>query len=133
MFQLKPNEERRFINFYKSSAPAQDGAIPLNPKGFFANERTFLHWVNLCVILGAIGLSLVNLSSNPAAVISGIVFVCIAMGFLFYALLQYHYRSDRLEKKEKGKYFEDMKGALVLVFVVFVSVGINFGLHFISQ
>jgi uncharacterized membrane protein YidH (DUF202 family) len=133
MFQLQQNESRTIFNFYKSAAPAQEGTIPVNPKGYFANERTFLHWVNLCVILGAIGLSLVNLSQNTAAVISGILFVIVSMGFLLYALLQYYYRSDRLENKEKGMYYEDIKGALAMVFIVFCSVGINFGLHFINK
>jgi uncharacterized membrane protein YidH (DUF202 family) len=39
---------------------AQQEEIEINVKGHFANERTFLHWISLCLILGAVSVSLLN-------------------------------------------------------------------------
>ncbi|KAJ2996103.1 hypothetical protein HDV02_000156 [Globomyces sp. JEL0801] len=136
---LQPTETRNITNFWKSSAPME--GIPVNPKGHFANERTFLHWLNLCLILGSLGLGLFNFGSFLAQV-SGMVFTTIAVGFMFYALVQYHVRGDLLAVKgylsvlmsiDKGIQYQDMVGALLMVFVVFVAVTINFGLHFLSS
>ncbi|KAJ3257585.1 hypothetical protein HK103_004494, partial [Boothiomyces macroporosus] len=58
MSRLQIGEKRTIFNFWKSAAKTQE--IPPNPKGFFANERTFLHWLNLILILGSLGIGLVN-------------------------------------------------------------------------
>ncbi|KAJ3275284.1 hypothetical protein HDV01_001011 [Terramyces sp. JEL0728] len=107
MSRLQVGEQRSIFNFWKSAPKTH--AIPPNPKGFFANERTFLHWLNLILVLGSLGIGLVNFGDTFAQ-ISGLVFVVVA----FYALVQYHIRADLLERKEKGVSYEDMIGALLM-------------------
>ena len=34
-----------FLNYWKTEQQPIQEQIPQNPKGFFANERTFLHWI----------------------------------------------------------------------------------------
>ncbi|KAJ3248631.1 hypothetical protein HK104_007710, partial [Borealophlyctis nickersoniae] len=85
-----------------------------------------------CLILGGLSLALLNFGDRLGQ-IAGIVFGIVAIGFMLYALIQFWARADRLSKKERGVKFEDMTGALVLVAVVFLGVGINFGLRFIND
>ncbi|KAJ3304788.1 hypothetical protein HDV03_002329 [Kappamyces sp. JEL0829] len=123
--------KRSLFNFL-SSAQVKEGQVPVNPKGYFANERTFLHWQSLCLVLGGLGIGLVNFSSTLGQA-SGVIFTVVAMGFSLYALVQYLQRSDLLSEKSKGLSYEDISGALLMVFVVFIAIGINFGLHFLSE
>lgn len=128
---LSLNEPRTVLNFLKSSYVDPNG-VPVNPKGYFANERTFLHWQNLTLILGGLGIGLVNFGSTLGQ-ISGVIFTAISIFFSFYALIQYYKRSDLLAQKTNGDSYEDLGGALLMVFIVFVAVGINFGIHFLSS
>ena len=114
------------------AATAITPAIPVNPKGFFANERTFLHWQSLTLILGSVGIGLLNFSQLYGQ-ISGTIFILISMSFSFYALVQFHKRQDLLARKAKGLEYEDVNGLIVMIFVIFVAVFINFLLHFIYQ
>lgn len=127
---LEPGEERTIWNLLKSSTPAE--GVPVNPKGYFANERTFLHWLSLNLILGALGIGLLNFS-DMFGQIAGTLFTSVSLGFTFYALVQYHLRADMLSKKSTGVSFEDISGALLMVCIVFVAIGINFGLHFMDH
>jgi hypothetical protein len=102
MFQLQKNEKRGIQNFWKSAASKE--GIPINPKGYLANERTFLHWLTLCLVIGALGIGLINFGTKFAQ-ISGLIFTMISIGFMFYSLVQYHCRQDLLE--EKGKEYLD--------------------------
>ncbi|KAI8585327.1 hypothetical protein HDU89_002928 [Geranomyces variabilis] len=110
---------------------AVGGTIPPNPKGFFANERTFLSWMNLCVIIGGLAIGLLNFGDRGGQV-AGLIFGLISIVVMFYALIQFWSRAEKLQEKEKGTRFEDMTGAVALVAVVFLGVGINFGLRFMS-
>ncbi|KAI8924327.1 hypothetical protein BC831DRAFT_416276 [Entophlyctis helioformis] len=112
---------------------AQAPAVPPpNPKGFFANERTFLSWLQLCLTLGAVAVGLLNFG-DMLAQISGVVFAIVAVAFMLYSLIQFHIRADRLAKKEKSLDYEDMIGALVLITFVLLSVAINFALQFVYR
>ncbi|KAJ3041932.1 hypothetical protein HDV00_008441 [Rhizophlyctis rosea] len=113
-------------------AAAAAGGPPPNPKGFFANERTFLSWMQLVLILGALAVGLVNYGDKMGQT-AGVIFTVIAMSFMFYALLRFWERADRLQTKEKSIKFEDMIGALILVAVVFLAVAVNFALKFIHR
>ena len=55
------------------------------------------------------------------------------MSFSFYALIQFHKRQDLLSKKEKGAGYEDVGGLIMMIFVVFGAVFVNFGLHFVHS
>ncbi|KAI8906901.1 hypothetical protein EDD86DRAFT_176730, partial [Gorgonomyces haynaldii] len=99
-----------------------------NVKGFLANERTFLHWLSLCTVLGAISIGILNFGQSS---IVALLFGAISCGFMFYALYQFHTRAQKLShgKKSplaKGVSFEDMNGSIAMVIVVFVAVGVNF-------
>ena len=46
---------------------------------FFANERTFLSWLNFTVILGGLAVGLLNFNQDRAGRISAAVFTFVAM------------------------------------------------------
>ncbi|ELA41133.1 uncharacterized protein VICG_01832 [Vittaforma corneae ATCC 50505] len=109
------------------TSPVSDGrsriAIPVRvePKAFFANERTFLSWVQFAIFLGGIGTAMIGLG-NAQAYICGVMMIGVAGIFAFYSLYLFHYRALRIRVKDPGPY-DDMIGPMVLVGIfIFVMV-----------
>eukprot|EP00834_Sanchytrium_tribonematis_P003100 NODE_111_length_18624_cov_1.285020.p1 type:complete len:600 gc:universal NODE_111_length_18624_cov_1.285020:14648-12849(-) len=59
-------------------------AVPVRvePKVFFANERTFLSWLHFVTVLGGLSVGLLNFG-DAVGRISGIIFTIVAMGICF--------------------------------------------------
>lgn len=98
-------------------------AIPVRvePKVFFANERTFLSWVQFAIFLGGIGTAMIGLG-DARAYLCGVMLIGVAGVFAFYALYLFHYRALRIRVKDPGPY-DDMIGPMILVGIfVFVMV-----------
>ncbi|KAJ9071295.1 hypothetical protein DSO57_1038318 [Entomophthora muscae] len=107
-------------------------AVPVRvePKVFFANERTFLSWLNFALVLGALAIALVN-TGNWVGIISGLLFIAIALIVMVYALLIFQWRAEKIRNREPGPY-DDRVGPIILVSCIFIAVTINFGLKFYS-
>ncbi|CAI7259702.1 CGH_3_collapsed_G0015120.mRNA.1.CDS.1 [Saccharomyces cerevisiae] len=56
---------------YSQRTPGKKIALPtrVEPKVFFANERTFLSWLNFTVMLGGLGVGLLNFGDKIGRVI----------------------------------------------------------------
>jgi len=77
-------------------------------------------------VLGAISIGLVNYGDQVAQV-GGLVFSTASVFLMFYALVKFHERGNRLGRREKGLY-DDKTGAFIAVSVVFGAVGLTFAL-----
>lgn len=86
-------------------------------KAFFANERTFLHWMNMSVTIGSIAAALVGLSGHAHknwgdTNAAGTVFVrAIALAMMaisilmtLYAAYNFRLRGEMLQLKMDGPY-----------------------------
>lgn len=100
-------------------------AIPVRvePKVFFANERTFLSWVHFSIFLGGISTALVGLG-NDTAKISGYIFAVVSIMFTIYALYLYQWRAAKIRQKDPGPY-DDRVGPTVVVVVFLAAMTIN--------
>ncbi|KAJ3182312.1 vacuolar transporter chaperone [Geranomyces variabilis] len=105
--------------------------VRVEPKVFFANERTFLSWLHFCIVLGGLALGLLNFGDRVGQ-ISGLVFTLVAMLFMVYALFLYQWRAHKIRNRDAGPY-DDRVGPTVLVIVLFFAVMINFWLKFGEQ
>lgn len=94
-------------------------AVPVRvePKVFFANERTFLSWIHFSIFLGGISSALVGLGDSTARM-SGFLFGTVSIMFTLYALYLYRWRAIRIRRRDPGPY-DDMVGP-TLVSVVFL-------------
>ncbi|KAF1960338.1 hypothetical protein CC80DRAFT_489522 [Byssothecium circinans] len=100
-------------------------ALPtrVEPKVFFANERTFLSWLNFTVILGGLAVGLLNFG-DLAARISSICFTVVAVAAMIYALATFHWRAKSIRHRGQGG-FDDRFGPTVLTVALFAAVVIN--------
>ncbi|KAI8890466.1 SPX-domain-containing protein [Backusella circina FSU 941] len=92
-------------------------------KTYFANERTFLHWLKFTLLLGGLAIGLLNFSDKIGR-ISASIFTLISMSVMIYALYNYHDRANRVQRNELGD-FSDKYGPAVLTLFVIVAIGIN--------
>ena len=109
---------------------AADGGLPnvpqrIEPKSFFANERTFLSWLNMSITLGSIATALLGYSGTMARStmrgnftdftvdILSLILLPLAVMLAMYALFVFFWRAGAIQGK-RVEQFDDPKGPLVL-------------------
>jgi len=112
------------------TAPGKRIALPtrVEPKVFFANERTFLSWLNFTVILGGLAVGLLNFGDRVGQISAGI-FTLIAMSAMLYALFTFHWRAASIRRRGQAG-FDDRYGPTVLTLALLGAVIVNFVLRF---
>ncbi|KAL1980830.1 hypothetical protein VTN96DRAFT_3484 [Rasamsonia emersonii] len=108
------------------TAPGKRIALPtrVEPKVFFANERTFLSWLNFTVILGGLAIGLLNFGDRVGRISAGL-FTFIAMAAMIYALVTFHWRARSIRKRGQSG-FDDRFGPSVLAISLLAAVIVNF-------
>ncbi|KAJ2498682.1 GTPase regulator Nrf1 [Coemansia sp. RSA 1972] len=115
----------------RDDQPNKRIAVPVRvePKVFFANERTFLSWLNFAIVLGSLALGLLNFGDRTGK-IAGAAFTVIAMFVMIYALMLFQWRAERIRRRDAGPY-DDRRGPIVLVVVLISAILVNFYLRFV--
>ena len=99
----------------------------MEPKVFFANERTFLSWLNFAVVLGALAIGLLNFGDRIGRISAGL-FTLVAMATMIYALVTFHWRAKSIRQRGQGG-FDDRLGPSVLAVALLAAVVVNFVLR----
>jgi uncharacterized membrane protein YidH (DUF202 family) len=109
--------------------PGKRIALPtrVEPKVFFANERTFLSWLNFTVILGGLAIGLLNFGDKVGKISAGL-FTLVAMMAMVYALFTFHWRARSIRMRGQGG-FDDRLGPTILTITLFAAVIVNFVLR----
>ncbi|KAH8555202.1 hypothetical protein BGW37DRAFT_419777 [Umbelopsis sp. PMI_123] len=106
----------------------KDIKVKVEPKAFFANERTFISWLQFCALLLTTALNLLNFGDNVSRV-SGAVFIAIATLLAIYAQIRYQYRGWQL-RNHSTKRYDDIWGPAVLCILLVGALVLNFYLRF---
>lgn len=106
-------------------------ALPtrVEPKVFFANERTFLSWMNFTIILGALAIGMLNFGDRPAF-ISAFLFTGVALVTMLYALFTYHWRAKSIRRRGQAG-FDDRFGPTFLAIILVLAIVVNFVLRIV--
>ncbi|KAI8886448.1 hypothetical protein K501DRAFT_269806 [Backusella circina FSU 941] len=102
----------------------------LEPKILFANERTFISWLQFSAFLLTVSLGLINFGDSISKC-SGGFFIIISVLLALYALLRFQYRSWQIRMRNDAR-FDDRWGPAVLCIVLVIALIINLGLR-VSQ
>ncbi|KAI1127312.1 VTC domain-containing protein [Nemania abortiva] len=102
------------------------GPLQIEPKVWLANERTFLKWQHICVLLGSLALGLYTAAGeNFVAECMGIVYIAIAvMAGLWGNLMLRRRRAMIVERS--GKDFDNMIGPLAVSVALMIALILNF-------
>ncbi|KAG6841434.1 hypothetical protein C0991_011104 [Blastosporella zonata] len=108
-------------------------AIPIRiePKVYFAAERTFLKWMNNAVFIGTIATTLLNFTpaDDSRGLISAAFFTFAALLSIAYSVGIFVYRSYKLRERHAEGLYYDKYGPTVLCFVLFLALATNIGLR----
>jgi len=100
-FFMNGNESRKRQSPQPNRAPMKQRRVPIKvePKVFFANERTFLAWLHTSVTLAGISVAIVGMAGEGSKVY-GLTILPVAIAFIMYALFQYTRRASMIKRKE---------------------------------
>lgn len=95
----------------------------IDPKTFFANERTFLKWLSISVLVGMMSLTLLNFgdASNNSAELAGLMLLPVSIIFMIYSLVIFKDRANKIYMREPMRY-DDTRGPTMLVLVLGASL-----------
>mmetsp|Transcript_24083 Transcript_24083/g.27873 ORF Transcript_24083/g.27873 Transcript_24083/m.27873 type:complete len:739 (+) Transcript_24083:181-2397(+) len=111
------------------SVVAPTSVQKIEPKVFFANERTFLHWLHAGVTLYTISAGILVFAAKEGvnwAHWYAMSLLPIALGFCMYALHVFLWRADRIKTRIPGRW-DDPRGPIILGSCVVLVLSINFG------
>ncbi|KAK3387661.1 VTC domain-containing protein [Podospora didyma] len=109
------------IEWIKNSGPLQ-----IEPKVWLANERTFLKWQHICVLLGGLAITLYTAAGkNTLAEFMGIAYILIAIFAGCWSYFILHSRRSMIMQRS-GKDFDNIIGPLVISGAMLLSLILNF-------
>ncbi|KAL0571002.1 vacuolar transporter chaperone [Marasmius crinis-equi] len=113
--------------------PGKRIAVPVRvePKVYFATERTFLKWLNTAVFIGTIATTLLNFTSpdDSRGLISAALFTLCALLAIAYSAIIFVYRAYRLRARMAEGLYYDKYGPTILCFAIFAAIATNIGLR----
>eukprot|EP01031_Cornospumella_fuschlensis_P026689 gene26689-32250_t len=100
--------------------------VKIEPKVFFANERTFLAWLHMSITLASISIAILAFAeANAWSQIYGLLLMPVSIAFCAYSLYMYIHRAGMIRRKDPGPY-EEKLGPIVLASLLALSVLVNF-------
>lgn len=108
--------------------------VKIEPKVFFANERTFLAWMHLSVVLAGASIAILAFAeeTNPLSQVYGVALLPVAISFIVYSMYQYQRRARMIRHRHPGPY-EDTTGPVVLGVMLMISIVAQFALKLYSM
>lgn len=132
--KLLPNQPVRSKNYNKTvtlngKSIKKPNKIPLTakvePKVYLANERTFISYLNVSVLLLTLALTMYNTSSdNLTRWFSG-VYIAISLAIIVYSYIIYNKRLEMINNKSSS-HFDQLAGPLFICVSLFLSIIYNF-------
>ncbi|KAI2610895.1 SPX-domain-containing protein [Hypoxylon fragiforme] len=106
------------------------GPLQVEPKVWLANERTFLKWQHICILLGSLAISLYTAAGeNFVAECMGIAYILIAVMAGGWGYMMLHKRRDMIVERS-GKDFDNMIGPLAISAALMLALILNFVFSF---
>lgn len=103
------------------------GPLQVEPKVWLANERTFLKWQHICVLLGSLAISLYSAGGSMGDTVAeamGVAYVLIAAFAGFWGYTMHRTRRTMIVERS-GKDFDHMFGPVVVCLALIVALFLN--------
>ncbi|KAJ7455274.1 hypothetical protein B0H11DRAFT_1740036 [Mycena galericulata] len=99
--------------------------IRVEAKVWFANERTWVAWLNIAVLLGTLALALFNASKDQIARNFAYLYALISLGVVVYGYTLYQHRITKIRKRDPG-HFDVIAGPVIISALLFLAILANF-------
>ncbi|KAI0067257.1 hypothetical protein BV25DRAFT_1819570 [Artomyces pyxidatus] len=105
-------------------------ATPVRVEGkvWFANERTWVSYLNMSILIGTLSVALFNASKDQIAKNFAYVYAIISVGIMVYGYILYQHRITMIRRRDPG-HFDQIAGPLVISALLFFAVLANFVLR----
>ncbi|CAO1625960.1 unnamed protein product [Parajaminaea phylloscopi] len=106
--------------------------VRVEPKVYFANERTFLKWLEFSVFLSALAVGLLNFSTpgDKYGLVAASFFTIVALFCIAYSGILYMWRALKIRAKESSNVYFDALGPSLLCAALLSATIVNFVLRF---
>lgn len=126
-------ETREYLNSFHA-APGKKVSVPIRiePKVYFAAERTFLKWLEMSVFISALAVGMINYSKpgdQIGLIVSGL-FTIVSLLAIAYSGSIYVVRSLKIRRREASNFYFDAYGPTILCGVLLAVTLVNFILRF---
>ncbi|KAI9703933.1 MAG: Phosphate metabolism transcription protein [Bogoriella megaspora] len=107
------------------------GPLKIEPKVWLANQRTFIKWQHVAVLLASLALGLFNAAGvdDRIARALGVVYTCLAVFAGAWGWGVYTWRS-RLIRRRSGRDFDAVLGPCIVCIGLVVALVLNFGFKY---
>ncbi|PFH47848.1 hypothetical protein AMATHDRAFT_151152 [Amanita thiersii Skay4041] len=99
--------------------------VRVEAKVWFANERTWISWLNNAILLSAFSLALFNASKDEIAKRFAYTYALISLGTLVYAYALYQRRLTMILRRDPG-HFDARIGPIIVSITLFTAILANF-------
>ncbi len=98
----------------------------VEPKVFFANERTFIKWLEMAVTLSSIAIAILAFSSSSSqSQYYAMMLLPISLLFIAYALWTFLWRSERIRTRDVNRW-DDPAGPVILTLILISALTVQF-------
>eukprot|EP00127_Corallochytrium_limacisporum_P001197 Clim_evm32s44 gene=Clim_evmTU32s44 len=101
--------------------------IRQEPKLYFANERTFLHWLSTSTFMATIAMGLMNFADN-IGFITGAILAPVSFIFMSYAIFLFRARVESMKVSE-AKYVDGVFVLLTLTLIFLAIMIVNIAIQ----
>ncbi|KAI0072756.1 SPX-domain-containing protein [Panus rudis PR-1116 ss-1] len=123
----------RLLERHWKAPPGKRIAVPvrIEPKVYFATERTFLKWLHFAIYIGTIATTLLNFipPEDTTGLISAGLFTFAALAAIAYSAIIFVYRAYHIRNRRAEGMYYDKYGPTVLSFFLLAALGANIGLR----
>jgi len=99
--------------------------VRVEGKVWFANERTWVSYINMSVLIGALAVALFNASKDPIARSFAYVYATVSVGIMVYGYALYQHRITMIRRRDPG-HFDQIAGPVIISAFLFFALLANF-------
>lgn len=99
--------------------------VRVEGKVWFANERTWISYLNMSMLIGALAVALFNASKDDVARNFAYTYAAISIGIMVYGYAVYQHRITMIRRRDPG-HFDQILGPIIISAFLFFAVLANF-------
>ncbi|EPY50644.1 vacuolar transporter chaperone complex subunit [Schizosaccharomyces cryophilus OY26] len=96
--------------------------VRVEPKTYFALERTYLDYLRYSILMGSIGITLFNFSHTRAGILAASCFTLAALSAIIYTTLLYLWRAVNIAKHNAVRYDDRLGPTVVCAVTIFTII-----------
>jgi len=100
-------------------------SVRVEGKVWFANERTWISWMSVSILIATLSVALFNASKDTVARNFAYLYAVISLAVMVYGYIIYQHRITMIRRRDPG-HFDRIEGPLIVSAVLFVAVLVNF-------